>query len=126
MEIRGIDIPDVYTALDCANEQFARNLEFNRKPEFEGVRVIRLMCTLRAKDSSGPGARLSANGRKLVSCSYDAHYAFMEEIFLLNFDAKITTMYESYHGIGEFYAKAGRVGEINVGSQARPLKLRDS
>lgn len=125
MEIRHLTAEQVQQALDTANESFSDNLKFGYAPEQTGVKVIKVRCTLRVKDSKGEGARMSASGRRTVAATYDAHYAFMEAIMMINPQARISTAMEDYRGIGEFYAKAPRVANIKVGSQAWPVPFGD-
>lgn len=114
MEIRHLTATQVQEALDTANESFSGNLKFGYTPEQTGVKVIKVRCTLRVKDSGGDGARMSASGRRTVAATYDAHYAFMEAIMMINPEARISTAMEDYRGIGEFYAKAPSVAGITV------------
>lgn len=67
-------------ALDHVNTLYEGNICWNREPE--RISKNKIAFTLRVIDSSKPGARRSASGRRLVSACYHVHGHLFD--YLLN------------------------------------------
>lgn len=125
MKVYGLNEQEIRAALDRANEGFDGNLRFNREPEKFGVRKVHYALTLRVKDSRGPGAKSGFHREHTVSADYYAHYAFMDEVFQANPEAKIISAMETYDGYDEFKEKAPGVAHRQVGSMMYPVSYGD-
>lgn len=80
-------IQQVEEALSITNEKYGNNVIFNR---FEKIGNW-VHFTLRVKDSSGMGARVSVTGRKSTSACWHVHGYVFAAIFELNAKAVIHT-----------------------------------
>jgi hypothetical protein len=79
-------VEDLKEALELTTKEFDNNVIFNRFPEARGNR---LMFTLKVKDSSGEGARVSDSGRKMVSACWHVHGTFFDNLIKVNSEAEI-------------------------------------
>ena len=100
-------------ALDEVNKLYDGNVIFNRQPEPVGSRI---RFTLRVKDSKGPRARLSKQGRRMTSACWHVHGDFFDTLIDLNHDIYIKTGGDKrvdYHG--------GNWQDWNIGSRMFPM-----
>lgn len=125
MKIQGLTEQQLADAMDNATAWFEDNLTFNRYPEPTNRRGDSFNLTLRVYDSTGPGAKRGPSGRRTVSANYNAHYAFMREVFNINPGAKITSAMATYNGVAEFELFADDVQYRNVGSMMNPIEYGD-
>ena len=100
-------------ALGIINKKYQDNVTFNQHPVSCGKH---LRFTLRVKDSKGPGARLSQQGRRMTSTCWHVHGDFFDALIDLNHDIYIKTGGDkrvSYQG--------GNWQDWNIGSRMYPL-----
>lgn len=64
-------------ALMEVNKKYEGNIIWKREPERKGKE---LHFTLRVKNSRGPGAKISINGRHLISACWHVHGNFFDEL----------------------------------------------
>ena len=84
MEFRNVSREVLENALDAVNEMFGGNITWKRSPEH--IRNTRQggpvhLATLTVKDSSGPGARRSRNGRRIAAACWHAHGELFDAVW---------------------------------------------
>jgi len=102
-------------------KKYNNNLIFNRI-EQTGRRVL---FTLRVKDSSGSGARVSNSGRKMISACWHCHGDFFDELLKQNPKSEILSLgnkriYKDSDG-----ATIGNWEDISCGSQMYPSYMSE-
>lgn len=98
-------------ALELANTVFENNLIWNRAPERAGRKW---RCTLRVKDSGGPGARRGHTGRRMISACWHAHGAFFASL------PEGTNVKAGPHIM---HLPEGNWQDWNAGSRLRPVSI---
>jgi hypothetical protein len=123
MRVKGITAEQLKTIVNnISYGAYDGNVIFNRDPDTIGNFHH---FTLRVKDSSGPGARQSARGRKTVSACWHVHRDIMRAIFGAFPDAILVSALARYDGKAGFLADFAETGNINVGSMLEPRRMRD-
>lgn len=79
--------------------------------------------TLRVNDSSGPGARRAASGRRTVNATWYVHYAFMSALLECDPNAVISTALETYKGVEQFLDKHADTYHAPAGSLMCPVSF---
>lgn len=124
MKIKGLYATDLVTAISTVSqEQYNGNIIFNRNPEKVGNF---LHFTLRVINSKGPGARVSASGRRSVALCWHGHRDVMQEIFTRHPTALLVTAMARYDGADGFECEYPQTGDQNIGSIAQPLCYADA
>jgi len=82
MIIRNVTRQDLEKALETVTARYDGNVIWNRAPEPLNARGTAWRCTLRVKDSHGPGARLSPSyqRRHTVAACWHAHGVFFDAL----------------------------------------------
>ena len=111
--ITNATIDQLRQAMEAVNKLYDGNVIFNRQPEPVGSR---LRFTLRVKDSKGPGARRSHQGRRMSSACWHVHGHFFEELFKVNPEAYVVA-----GGCKRISKDGGNWQDRNIGSRMFPM-----
>jgi hypothetical protein len=124
MQFRGWTDEQLESALRSVNAVYGDNVEFRDWTRPYANAKVR-QFTLRVKDSSGPGARLSAHGRKTINASWEVHRDFMWALFDVNPNGVIKTQMARYEGRDDFIDKHKATRNTPQGSRANPVAFGD-
>ena len=105
-------------ALEEVNKLYDGNVIFNRQPEPMGSRA---RFTLRVKDSKGPGARRSHQGRRMSSACWHVHGDFFDKLFKVNPEAYVVA-----GGCKRISRHGGNWQDRNIGSRMNPLYFSEA
>lgn len=111
--VRNATTDDLRKALDAINTKYDGNVIFNREPEQVTKNSVRF--TLRVKDSKGPGARRSHEGRPMTSACWHVHGDFFDALLNINPEAVIKT------GRTTITNEGGNWEDFNIGSMMKPM-----
>jgi hypothetical protein len=120
MLAKNCTLQDMNKALAKINLKFGGNVEF-KKIETQG-RAIRF--TLTVLKSSGPGGRLSAEGRRIAAACWHIHGEFFDALLDINPQAVIVSRQARI-----FATDSGHYGnwqDVNIGSNYRPFYYSDA
>jgi hypothetical protein len=123
MYIYGVSKSDLESVLcDVSLTMFYNgNLQFKRIDE----RKTHCVVTLRVRDSAGPGARTSREGRRMASACWHAHRDFLSTLFARFPHARVKSAMADYRGADDFQEKFDNTGSHNAGSMACPVSYRN-
>lgn len=113
-------------AIDTLNAGFyAGQLRFDitRKRKMARSKDWRILGVLRTLNGTSPGARRSPAGRRTNAVDWQAHYDFMEQLFIQLPAGRIRSSLNGptdYDGIAAFYFTCGQQQGRVVGSRAKP------
>lgn len=126
MQVRGITL-DEWVALvtDVSRKQYGGNIEVHRDAHQTGVKKFTVHGRLIAKNSTGPGTRRSASGRRMPVCCWHVYRDVLIAFFELRPNSVVTTKLARYEGRDGFEATYPLTGLVNVGSLARQACLPD-
>jgi hypothetical protein len=124
MRIKGISSSALeFIVYTVSHLRYNGNIKFKREPERKGNF---LHFTLTVHNSSGKGARRSNTGRRIAALCWHGHRDVMRTIFDNYPDALLITALARYDGAESFADQFEATGNGNIGSIARPCKLRDA
>jgi len=103
-----------------SDQNYRGNIIFKRHPEPDGKACI---FTLTVRDSTGPGSRVSASGRRVAAACWHAHRDIMAAIFNRYPDARLKTALADYRGQSAFNMRFPATGYTNIGSAFNPVHL---
>ena len=110
-------------ALELTNYDYNDNIKFKREPIHDGRRR---RFTLTVIDSKLPGARRSANGRRIRAACWHVHKDFMIHLFQIAPEGRLDTAVIKYFGQKDFRHSYPQTGDQNIGSEAHPLLAKDA
>jgi len=109
-------ITELKIALKELNKHFDGNIKFKRLDQSGN----RSNFTLTVQNSSGPGGRWSAQGRKIAAACWHVHGHFFDILFIINPDTWINS-------VGRKVTKeSGNWQDWNIGSQMFPFYYSQS
>ena len=124
MKIKGPTVDDLIAAVSIVSrEQYDGNITFNRYPEKVGNFTH---FTLRVINSRGPGAKVSASGRRSVALCWHGHRDVMIKLFKTHPNALLVTALARYDGVTGFEREYPDTAYQNIGSIAQPLAFEDA
>lgn len=126
MEIKGVTLDDFRTIVQMvSNTRYSGNVEIYERDakDLHGVRAPRIRARLSTKDSRGPGARRSWNGRHMRAACWHAYRDVLAELFRLYPDAVVKTGMSKYEGRAGFLANYPATGRQNIGSAFQPATM---
>lgn len=99
-------------------------------PEYKGRGAYRFRLHLSAaippKGQAKPYQRMTGEGRKVAAVCWHGHRDFFTALFRRCPGAIIKTAMATYSGAEHFAATFEATGDINIGSQYRPLLAREA
>ncbi len=124
MKIKGISIETLTSVVAIiSHQEYRGNITFKRLPEKTGNFVF---FTLTVLDSSKPGAKRSATGRRISAACWHAHRDIMLALFEHNPDALLVTAMARYEGLEGFERNYPATGDVNIGSMFEPRCYADA
>lgn len=128
MIITGITTAEFEQAVAKAGALYEDNL----RPEFgREYSARRFNATVKLKVTGyqmgfptqelAPGQNRSASGRRTAAVCWHVYRDVLIEVFNINPDAKVATMYAKYYGSEAFYELFPATGSINRGSMFAPI-----
>ena len=121
MKIYGVDLATwTQVVIDVSYGLYDGNISTDRGTykwsEKRGPRSVSISVSLRVNDSSGPGARRSVRGHRMIAATWAAHRDVLTALFERCPDAKVRSKVANYDGRGDFLDKFPDTYYHNAGS----------